>query len=202
MGQYSFDEDGVCCASKAGYVVKRPMNISDKAWCDLAAEIITALDAEGLVYEGFANQGRRLYQLCVERGAVPGSVLSWLKGKLDETCTPIRHNAMLYEYPGDVFVLFDGTDDGCSILGAYRSLKEALARQAFYARMENEGPNANDPMGFENAAALQAVLKDIWWKGFNNGRGQATAGHNAGYEHVDCVTDVDGYIAGRLGRKR
>lgn len=202
MSQYSFDEAGVCCASKPGYTVKRPINISDMAWERLAVEIIKAIDAEALVYEGFANQGRRLYQLCVERGAAPGQTLKWLKDRLDENHTPIRHNAMLYEYPGSIFVLFDGTDDGCSIHGAYRSLDEALKRQAFYARMENEGPNAYDPIGFENADALQTVLKEIWWKGFNNGRGQVYAGHNQGYEHVDCTTDVDGYIVGKLGRKR
>ena len=202
MTHYSFDEDGICRSSCAGYAIKRPAGLPDNLWQKFAGEMVKVLDDQVLAFEGFDQQGRRLFQECVRRGAAPGNVLQWLKGKLDENVVPIRHNSMLYEYPHDVFVLFDGTDDGSSIIGAYRSLKIAQERQAFYARMENEGPNANDPIGFKNAAELQEVLKDIWWKGFKNGQGQRTAGHNAGYEHVDCVSDADGYIATRLGRKK
>lgn len=201
MTHYSFDEDGVCCASKPGYAVARPLGMEDKQWEHHAGMICKSLNDEGKAFDGFEGQGRRLYQLCVERGAAPGQVLHWLRAKLEEKAAPIFHGPMILEYPGEVFVLFDGTDDGSTILGAYRTLEYTRQREAFYARMENEGPGPDDPMGFENAAALQAVLKDIWWKGFNNGRGQTYAGHNAGYEHVDCATDVDGYITGRLGRK-
>lgn len=35
------------------------------------------------------------------------------------------HERYIQEYPGEVFVLFDPTDGGSSIIGAYRSLDEA-----------------------------------------------------------------------------
>lgn len=152
-------------------------------------------------YEGFAGQGRRLFELCVEHGANPGHVKQWLETKLAETGSPKFHGPLILEYPADVFVVFDGTDDGSSLLGARRSLEEAKRLDAWHTRIENEGPNADDPMGFENAAALKKVLEQIWWNGFNNGKGQATAGHSAGYEHADCASAVDGYIVSRLGKR-
>jgi len=190
MNPYSFDEDGVCCASKPGYAVKRPSGLPDNLWEQLASQVASALNEEGRAYEGHEGCGRRLFQECVSRGAGPGHVLQWLKDKLDDNVVPIRHNSMLYEYPNDVFVLFDGTDDGSSIIGAYRSLKIAQERQAFYARMENEGPGPNDPVGFSNSQALQDVLKKAWWKGYENGNSQATMGHSAGYQDADCEADT------------
>ncbi len=170
------------------------------AYVYLAAERLLQVQA-GDMYEGFAGQGRRLFDTCVKHGALPGNVHHWLLAKLAETGTPIFHGPMILEYPSNVFVLFDGTDDGSSILGAYRSLPQAQEAEAFYGRMENEGPGPEDPMGFENAAALRKVLEAMWWSGFNNGKGQDTAGHSAGYAHEDCASAVDGYIAGRLGKK-
>lgn len=153
------------------------------------------------LFEGFAGQGRRLFELCVQHGANPGHVKQWLETKLAETGSPKFHGPLILEYPADVFVVFDGTDDGCSILGARRSLEEAKRLDAWHARIENEGPNADDPMGFENAAALKKVLEQIWWNGFNCGNGQVTAGHNRGYEHQDCASAVDSYIVSRLGKR-
>lgn len=166
-------------------------------------QAVEAVIKEGFeyVYEGFAGQGRRLFELCVEHGANPGHVKQWLETKLAETGSPKFHGPLILEYPHDVFVVFDGTDDGSSILGARRSLEEAKRLEAWHTRIENEGPNADDPMGFENAAALKKVLEQIWWSGFNCGNGQVTAGHNRGYEHTDCASAVDGYIVGRLGKR-
>lgn len=165
-----------------------------------AAEAMLQAHADEM-FEGFAGQGRRLFELCVQHGANPGHVKQWLETKLAETGSPKFHGPMILEYPHDVFVVFDGTDDGSSILGARRSLEEAKRLEAWHARIENEGPNADDPMGFENAAALKKVLKDIWWNGYQNGEGQSTAGHNAGYQHQDCESAVDHYIVGRLGKR-
>ncbi len=151
--------------------------------------------------EAGEGEGRRLFKLCVAHGAGPGNVRQWLENKLAETGSPKFHGPMILEYPGDVFVVFDGTDDGFSILGARRSLEEAKKLDAWHGRIENEGPNAEDPMGFENAAALKKVLERMWWNGFNNGKGQATAGHSAGYEQEDCASAVEGYINSRLGKK-
>ncbi len=128
------------------------------AYVYLAAERLLQVQA-GDMYEGFAGQGRRLFDTCVKYGALPGNVHHWLLAKLAETGSPIFHGPMILEYPSDVFVLFDGTDDGSSILGAYRSLPQARKAEAFYGRMENEGPGPEDPMGFENAAALRKVLE-------------------------------------------
>lgn len=179
----------------AGFKLKE----QDGGDMDLNAYVYTAAEnllreQAGDMYEGFAGQGRRLFDTCVQHGALPGNVHQWLKAKLAETCSPKFHGSMILEYPSDVFVLFDGTDDGSSILGAYRSLQQAQERQAFYARMENEGPGPDDPICFPNIKALQQVLTRIWWDGFNNGKGQATAGHSAGYEHVDCTSAVDAAI--------
>ena len=38
---------------------------------------------------------------------------------------PTFHDKHILEYDGDVFVVFDPTDDGSSILGACRTLEEA-----------------------------------------------------------------------------
>ena len=43
------------------------------------------------------------------------------------TVTVTIHDKFIYQYADEVFVVFDGTDDGSSIMGARRTLEEARA---------------------------------------------------------------------------
>jgi hypothetical protein len=50
-----------------------------------------------------------------------------MKSKEPTTYTVTFHDKFIHEYEGDVFVVFDPTDDGSSIMGACRTLEEAQA---------------------------------------------------------------------------